>query len=252
MILRCSPDVAPLQFEASLATQRIDPLAVLKQFNKFVVMIETAFPVNVYQLRVVIRGIIPLIWRRLLLRSDSTLANLHYILQTAFGWEDYHLHRFTIRGEEYGFFHKGGVLYSGDAHQVTLSDFHFQPLEKFIYEYDFGDRWIHDIRVESILSLDSKKHYPCCTGGKRAGPPEDCGGPVVYMEQLGIYRYIIADDGLDEFCDYEDDALEILRRYDHEKFDQHRLNDELRRLVEAHPECNDHILDSANLDALHS
>ena len=65
-------------------------------------MVKPASLIGIYQLRVVIRGIIPLVWRRLLLRSDSTLANLHYVLQTAFDWEDYHLHRFSIRGEEYG------------------------------------------------------------------------------------------------------------------------------------------------------
>jgi len=45
----------------------------------------------VYQLRVVLRGISPLIWRRLLVRSDSTVADLHSTLQTAFGWSDDHL-----------------------------------------------------------------------------------------------------------------------------------------------------------------
>ena len=153
---------------------------------------------------------------------------------------------------EYGFFRIGGSLYSGAAHQLRLSDLHFQRFENFIYEYDFGDRWIHDVRVESILSFDPKKHYPCCIGGKHAAPPEDCGGPTVYMDQLGIYRYITADDDLEEFSDYEDEALEDLRRYDPEYFDQRRLNAELRRLAAAHPEYNVKIQDPANFGAPHS
>ena len=210
-------------------------------------MTKPAYPIGVYQIRVVIRGIIPLIWRRLLLRSDSTLANLHYVLQSAFNWEDYRLHRFAIRGMEYGFFRMGGSLYSGDAHQVRLSDFHFQPDESFIYEYDLGNRWIHDIRMESTLLFDTNKHYPCCIGGKRAAPPEDCGGPTVYMRHLGVYRYIVEDDNQDEFLNYEDEALQDLIQYDPEHFDQRHLNVELHRLVEAHPEYNDEIQDSAEL-----
>src|SRR6266851_4547743 len=57
---------------------------------------------NVYQLRVVLRGVSPLIWRRLLVRSDSTIADLHRALQIAFGWSDEHLHRFVIHGRIHG------------------------------------------------------------------------------------------------------------------------------------------------------
>ena len=212
-------------------------------------MIKPASPVDIYQLRVVIRGIFPLIWRRLKLRSDSPLATLHYALQAAFDWQDYHIHRFVIRGEEYGINRKGGPLYSSDARLVRLSDFNFRCFEKLIYEYDFSDRWIHDIKVESILSFDSKKHYPCCTGGKRAGPPEDCGGPMVYMDHLKVYRYITAGGDVDKFYDSNDETLKDLIRYDPEHFDQGRLNTELRRLVEAHPERNDEIQDPADLGA---
>ncbi|MGH9022010.1 MAG: IS1096 element passenger TnpR family protein [Acidimicrobiia bacterium] len=55
----------------------------------------------VYQLRFVLRGVSPLVWRRLLVRSDSSLIDLHRVLQVAFGWEGEHLHRFVIHGAEY-------------------------------------------------------------------------------------------------------------------------------------------------------
>ncbi|MEJ8824841.1 plasmid pRiA4b ORF-3 family protein [Variovorax humicola] len=64
---------------------------------------------EVHQLRVVLRGISPLIWRRLLLRGDTSIARLHQILQIAFGWQDMHLHRFDIRGREYGVHRDGGA-----------------------------------------------------------------------------------------------------------------------------------------------
>jgi hypothetical protein len=51
-------------------------------------------PPEVYQLHVWLREISPMIWRRLLVRSDSTIADLHYTLQITMGWEGYHLHQF--------------------------------------------------------------------------------------------------------------------------------------------------------------
>jgi hypothetical protein len=132
--------------------------------------------VEVYQFRVFLRAISPAIWRRLLLRSDQTIADLHYTLQIAMGWTDSHLNRFVIRGKEYGVSHIGGRDFSDDPHQLKLNDFHFRPLERFLYEYDFRDQWQHEIRLEKTLSFDAEKSYPLCIGGARQAPPEDCGG----------------------------------------------------------------------------
>jgi hypothetical protein len=64
-------------------------------------MAGTDYPeAQISQLRVVMRGISPMIWRRLLVRNDSTVAQLHEALQIAFGWDDVHLNRFQIRGRE--------------------------------------------------------------------------------------------------------------------------------------------------------
>src|SRR5437870_8916961 len=70
----------------------------------------------VYQLRVVLRGVSPLIWRRLLIRSNSTIAALHATFQLAFGWSDEHLNRFVIHGREYGVWHEAGSA------SVTIPD----------------------------------------------------------------------------------------------------------------------------------
>ena len=61
-------------------------------------MSEPSSIIEVYQLHVWLREITPLIWRRVLVRSDSTIADLHHILQIAMGWDDAHLHRFRICG----------------------------------------------------------------------------------------------------------------------------------------------------------
>ena len=136
----------------------------------------------VYQLRVVLRGISPLIWRRLLVRSDSTIADLHATLQFALGWSDDHLHRFGAHGCEYGISYAGGLSFRDDPHEVLLADLGLRAGERFLYEYDFTDGWRHDVRVEAILPLETARPYPVCTGGRRAVPPEDCGGPWAFLE----------------------------------------------------------------------
>src|ERR1035437_5375972 len=108
---------------------------------------------DVYRLHVWIRQISPMIWRRLLVRSDSTIADLHYTLQIAFGWSDEHLNRFHIHGQDYGVYHDGGVSFSTNPHQVRLRDFPLRINERFSYEYDFGDCWQHEVRVEAIARL---------------------------------------------------------------------------------------------------
>jgi hypothetical protein len=144
-------------------------------------MNEPSSMMEVYQPHVWLCDISPLIWRRLLVRSDSTIADLHYTLQIAMGWDDAHLHRFRIRGKDYGISRIGGIGFRDDPHQVRLCDFHFRHHERFLYAYDFGDLWQHVIRVERRLSLDETHTYPVCIGGKRAAPPEDCGGPWAFM-----------------------------------------------------------------------
>src|SRR5919199_183137 len=111
---------------------------------------EPAAPV-VYQLRVVLRGVSPLIWRRLLVRGDSTIADLHATLQIALGWSDEHLNRFVIHGREYGVSHLGGISFRDDPRQVRLADLGLRVRERFLYEYDFTDGWQHDVRLEQIL-----------------------------------------------------------------------------------------------------
>ena len=138
-------------------------------------------PADIYQLRIWIKGISPMIWRRLLVKSNSTIADLHYCIQIAMGWDDEHLHEFIIRGKSYGTPYIGGIDFSDNAKQVYLSSFKFRIKEKFTYEYNFFDHWKHEIRLEKQLPIDKKKTYPLCIGGNRCIPPEDCGGSWVFM-----------------------------------------------------------------------
>src|SRR3954469_6332745 len=126
---------------------------------------------EIYLLHVWIRQISPMIGRRLLVRSDSTLAALHDTIQIAFGWTDSHLHLFRIHGRDQGVARVGGPSFSTDARQVRLDSFQFRANERFHYEYDLRDSRQHEVRVERRLTVDPKRTYP--VGGRRATPPED-------------------------------------------------------------------------------
>ena len=122
-----------------------------------------------------------MIWRRLLVCGDSTISDLHYILQITMGWSDDHLHRFRIHGKQYGIARLGGLTFSDYPDAARLKDFRFRINKRFLYEYDFYDNWQQQIRIENILVHEPQRTYPVCTGGKRACPPEDCGGPLRFM-----------------------------------------------------------------------
>ena len=141
-----------------------------------------------YQLRVILRGVSPLIWRRLLVCSDSTIADAHRMLQVAFGWSDEHLHRFVIHGRRYG---EDELV---DPRRVRLADLGLRLRERFLYEYDFTDGWQHEVRLEQVLPIDSRRRYPVCIGGRRAAPPEDCGGPWAFLELRHHYSVVTIAD----------------------------------------------------------
>ena len=149
-------------------------------------MTETSAAI-VYQLKVALVGISPMIWRRLQVNGESTISDLHYILQIAMGWSDEHLNQFTIHGKRYGVYHSGGVSFSDDPTQVRLVDFRFREREKFLYEYDFIDRWRHQLRVEAIHYREQPLTCPVCLAGKRAAPPEDCGGAWSFLAKRQRY-----------------------------------------------------------------
>jgi hypothetical protein len=145
---------------------------------------EQSAVVTIHQLRVTLRDVSPLVWRRLLVRSDTTIAQLHAVLQIAMGWEDVHLQQFRIHGKVYGVYHEGGMTFADNPHTVRLADFRLRKGERFVYEYDMGDCWQHDVRLEQVLPLHERTRYPVCTAGSGDCPPEDCGGPAGYVAFL--------------------------------------------------------------------
>ncbi len=88
-----------------------------------------------------------------------------------------------MHGKDYGVSHLGGTGFHDDPTKVLLASFRFRLRERFLDEHDFGDLWVHELRLEQRLGLGPQRRYPVCTGGAAHAPPEDRGGPWAYLEQ---------------------------------------------------------------------
>ncbi|MEB3309548.1 MAG: plasmid pRiA4b ORF-3 family protein [Snowella sp.] len=139
---------------------------------------------TVYQIKISLKSIRPPIWRRVQVLSSTTLAELHRIIQYSMGWFNCHLHQFDIDRHEYGQPAPEYDFYVEDETKFKLSQVIKGEKFKFFYTYDFGDDWRHEILIEKILARDPDVNYPICIKGKRACPPEDCGGPFGYPDFL--------------------------------------------------------------------
>lgn len=137
---------------------------------------------NIWQLKVTLNRTKPPIWRRLEVPEDVGLDALHRVIQDAFGWWDSHMHVFETAVGSFGL--PDRELGFMDERSVTLRDVAPQTGDRLIYTYDFGDDWEHVIVVEKFVGAASGTQYPRCTGGRRACPPEDCGGVRGYAEML--------------------------------------------------------------------
>jgi hypothetical protein len=122
---------------------------------------------------------------------------------------------------------------------VRLGDFRFRHKERFVYEYDFGDLWQHDVRVERELPLDPKRTYPVCIGGARQAPLEDCGGPWAFMELKQRYTPwyigkrlldILQSEDLEEYReDYQHEARTFLYWLNADKLSRRAINHALKQ-----------------------
>jgi hypothetical protein len=157
------------------------------------------------------------VWRRVLVPSDIRLGELHLVLNEAMGWTHSHLHQFVVGKRTFGdpdtdedgvFEDEGGVRLD---ELVGVKD-------RFIYEYDFGDDWMHEVRVEKKVAFDERVLYPVCIGGARACPPEDCGGPLGYERLLEA----LENDDDDELVSW------VGGFFDPAGFDVNRTNQALR------------------------
>lgn len=152
------------------------------------------------QLKIGLARIRPAIWRRVVVPDTITLAALHQVIQIAMGWTDSHLHEFEIGGVRYAMPDPdspfGDEVVSEKSARLGKC---LGSLMSLRYTYDFGDDWLHSIKVEKSLPSDGLP-VPRCTGGANACPPEDVGGPFGYAQ----FREALADPSHPEHEDMLD------------------------------------------------
>jgi len=139
----------------------------------------------VYQLRIALERARPPIWRRVVVPGDLPLYFLHKVIQSVMKWDGDHMHVFRISGLDVGDLeYAEGEWDLIDELDVTVADAAMASRGKFRYVYDFGDNWMHHITVEKTFPRQDGVTYPVCTGGRRASPPDDCGGIYGYYSFL--------------------------------------------------------------------
>jgi len=150
---------------------------------------------RVYQFKVSLKDIIPIIWRRIQVPEKYTFWDLHVAIQDAMGWLDYHLHEFRILNPMTCLKESIGIPdYQAEgptmlpSWEVMIADYFVHDNTVAEYEYDFGDGWQHLLILENIVPKEQGKRYPLCMAGEQACPPEDCGGPPGYEEFLKAIR----------------------------------------------------------------
>jgi hypothetical protein len=145
-----------------------------------------------YQFKIQLKNVSnPTVWRRILVPAHYTFEEFHKVIQIAFGWEFAHLYFFSPTG--YNSQPMIEMNYEGDdffetldedsldSETTLLSEIFVTEKQKFIYLYDTGDDWMHQINLEKILP-DDEIEKPVLLKGEGACPPEDCGGPWGYEE----------------------------------------------------------------------
>lgn len=145
---------------------------------------------SLFQLKIVLLGSRPAIWRRLQVPGDARLDWLHAVLQVAMGWTNSHLHHFLTSDARYTDPRQLEGPVSGEEPDRDETRFSLQQIApetgvQFGYEYDFGDSWEHELTVEKILPPEAAAaRTALCLAGARACPPEDYGGIWGYAELL--------------------------------------------------------------------
>lgn len=172
------------------------------------------------QFRVQIKGITkPPVWRKVLVPETFSFHRFHGVIQAAFGWYDYHLYRFSPQG--YGSEPQISLPSDEDWEPVVdstktkLKDVFKTKGQKYVYIYDFGDDWIHQITLEDITNEEMLT--ASCIDGKGACPPEDCGGIWGYEELKNTFANNPKSkeaEGFREWLGLDDDEVWDVNEFD--------------------------------------
>ena len=162
--------------------------------------------------------------------ADTSLAELHHVIQAAFGWLDYHLHQYIVDEQYFGDPNSefaDELPPMTDERDATLRD--IVDAKEIVYEYDFGDSWRHVIQIENLAVMaEPGVKYPVCTGGARSRPPEDCGGTSGYDELLEV----LADPKHEEHASMK---RWVGKKFAPERFDLPAVNRALQKIRSGTP-----------------
>jgi len=142
---------------------------------------------ELYQFKITLNGSTPPIWRRVVVNSDMTFWEFHELIQQVMGWENCHFYSFQVEKRMVIMPEMDMASFGEDvvfSNEVSLHETVGQEGQTFVYTYDFGNDWQHDILLEQRLPVDKFAVYPVCTGGEQPCPPEECGGLCDYYMLL--------------------------------------------------------------------
>jgi hypothetical protein len=139
----------------------------------------------------------PVIWRRLFVPGAVRMAKLSEMILAAMGWTNSHLHAFRVGEKRYGMCFDDYPEEEVDEKGVTVLQA-LREERRFVYDYDFGDGWEHDVVIEELSWSYFGLKFAVCIDGQNACPPEDVGGPGGYSEFLDA----ISDPKHEEHASY--------------------------------------------------
>jgi hypothetical protein len=170
-----------------------------------------------YRVRADLSDTKPPVWRRLDLSSSLMLDELHAVLQAAFGFTDSHLHQFIAGASPHDRlstrFLCAWEVEDGDAdgvdeREVRVDELLVDPGDRLFYEYDFGDGWEFTLKLEKVLERSDGDPRASCVDGRRAGPPEDCGGTWGFEELVASGEFTAEFD----LAETDEDVRNVLER----------------------------------------
>ncbi len=116
--------------------------------------------------------------------GGMTFADLHQVIQIVFGWEDFHLHRFSV-GKlvigNYEDYEEDDLPLDFRWEDELKIDFILLNAEKVLYDYDYGNGWRVSITVEEIEIVDDFE-YPKLLDVFGSVVQEDSGGADALMD----------------------------------------------------------------------
>jgi hypothetical protein len=136
-------------------------------------------------------GTEPLVTRTFKLSSESSMYVLHHIIQVVMGWKNYHLYQFevgTMVIADKRLWDEEEMGPITDVKDVSVGEVFTKVGTTAVYEYDFGDGWMHHLELVDRSIHPTQEVLPPVVSGENACPPEDCGGILGYKELLEVLK----------------------------------------------------------------